>query len=119
VKPFVRIVVVAVAGLILVAGMFLGARPITTTLTVLSPEVREVTAPCGIGFLPGVPDRGAGDAAALPTGALVPRRTYAEFCDIAAGWSPYLSWGLTAIGIVGLALIVAGRRHRVGVWPGD
>ncbi len=111
--------VVAVAGLILVVGMFVGVRPISTTLTVLSPEVRELTAPCGIGFLPGVPGRAAADTAQLPTGELVPRRTYAEFCDIAAGWSPYLSWGLTAIGIVGLALVFAGRRRRVGVWPGE
>lgn len=111
----VRIVTVAVAGLLLTAGMVLGIRPISTTLTLVSPEVRELTVPCGIGFLPGVPLAGTGETVQLATGQLVARRTYAEYCELAAGWSPYLPWGLTGVGIAGLALLFAGRRDRVGV----
>jgi len=117
VKSSVQLVVVALGAVVLVAGAFFGLRPISTEVTQVSPEIRTLQLSCGIGYLPGVPSNG--DPVQIPSepGTLLPRATYADRCGMATSYQPYLAWGLTVLGLLGLALLYFGRRNRVGVWP--
>ncbi len=112
VKILPRIAVTALSIVALAFGLYLGLRPVTAPLTQVSPVVRELTVTCGIGFLPTVPPAGAGDLVTLPSepGVALPRATYAEHCAGATSWRPYVAWGLTGLGIAGLAVILAARR---------
>jgi hypothetical protein len=117
VKSSVQLVVVALGAVVLVIGAFFGLRPITAEVTQVSPEIRTLQLSCGIGYLPGVP--ATGDPVELPgePGTFLPRANYAEHCDLAISYQPYLAWALTVLGLLGLALLYFGRRNRVGVWP--
>jgi hypothetical protein len=112
--------VVGVAVVLLLGGLVCGLRPISAPITLVSPELREVSVTCGIGYLPGVPSgpgtEGPGDTVRLasdPSVAL-PRAAYAEHCAEATGVWPYAAWGLTGLGVVGLSVLFAGRGSRVG-----
>jgi len=93
---------------LLVAGLLFGLRPISAQLTQISPVVKQLTVPCGVGFLPGAP-AASGDMIALDAepGVVLPKRILAEHCDQAAGWWPYAAWALTGLGIAGLAVLFA------------
>ncbi len=117
-KSSVRLIVVAVAAVALLAGMFIGLRPLSASLTQISPDVRVLTVPCGIGYLPGVPDPADPVPLKSDPGVFLPHKTYAEHCSLVTGWQPWVAWILTAIGLGGMAVLFAGRRDRPGVWPG-
>jgi hypothetical protein len=115
VKASVRFALVALGALVLIAGTFVGLRPITADITVVNPRIIEVAAPCGIGYIPGIP--GAADPVPLRTepGVAVPRAAYDQHCDLAISWQPFAAWGLTTVGLLGLALLFASRRTRARV----
>ena len=117
-KSSVRLIIVAVAAVALVAGMFVGLRPLTASLTQISPEVRVLTVPCGIGYLPGVPDPADPVPLKSDPGISLPHKVYAEHCSLVTSYQPWLAWILTAFGLGGMAMLFAGRRDRPGVWPG-
>lgn len=112
-KASVRFALVALGALVLIAGTFVGLRPITADITVVSPQIIEVAAPCGIGYIPGIP--GSQDPVPLrgAPGVAVARGAYDQHCDLAVSWQPFVAWGLTTLGLLGLALLFAGRRNRV------
>ncbi len=118
VKSSFQLAVIATAAVLLVVGMFFGLHPISTVVTQVNPELRDLTVPCGIGYLPGVP--GTTDPVRLRDNrdVLLPRAAYAEHCALATSWQPYVAWSLTGVGLLGLAMLFVGRRDRVGVWPG-
>ena len=118
VKSSVRLIIVAVAAVALMAGMFVGLRPLSASLTQISPEVRVLTVPCGIGYLPGVPDPADPVPLKSDPGVSLPHKVYAEHCSLVTSYQPWLAWILTAIGLGGMAMLFAGRRDRPGVWPG-
>jgi hypothetical protein len=118
VKSSVRLIVVAVAAVALMAGMFIGLRPLSASLTQISPDVRVLTVSCGIGYLPGVPDPADPVPLKSDPGVFLPHKTYAEHCALVTSWQPWVAWLLTAIGLGGMAVLFAGRKDRPGVWPG-
>lgn len=109
--------VVAVGAAILIVGAVIGLRPINTAITVVSPEIMDVTVSCGIGYLPGIPIAEDPVPVKSAPGVLLPRAAYADHCDLVTSWQPFVAWGLTGVGLLGLALLFVGRRDRVGVWP--
>jgi hypothetical protein len=117
VKSSVQLVAVAVCAVVLIVGAFFGLRPISTDVTVVSPELATLTVPCGIGYLPGVPGTGDPVAVKADSSVLLPRAAYQQHCDLVTGWQPYVAWALTGVSLLGLALLFVGRRNRVGVWP--
>lgn len=107
VKSSVRLAVIALAGVVLIAGMFFGLQPIKASLTQITPDVRVLTVPCGVGYLPGVPD--SSDPVLLKDhpGVALPQQVYADHCSEVSGWHPWVAWILTALGLGGIALIFA------------
>ena len=108
---------VAFGAAVLIAGALLGLRPISTDVTVVSPELATLTVPCGINYLPGVPGTDDPVPVKADPSVLLPRAAYEQHCDLATSWQPYAAWALTGVGLLGLALLFVGRRNRVGVWP--
>lgn len=110
----VRFALVGLWALVLIAGAFVGLRPIAADITVVNPRVIELAAPCGIGYIPGIPGRQDPVPLRAAPGVAVPRAAYDQHCDLAISWQPFAAWGLTTVGLLGLALLFAGRRNRVG-----
>lgn len=115
VTSWVRLALVVVGGLVLAAGVVVGLRPISADITLVNPRIVELAVPCGIGYIPGLP--GAQDPVPLrdEPGVAVPRAAYDQHCDMAVSWQPFAAWALTTVGLLGLALLFATRRNRVGV----
>jgi hypothetical protein len=104
-----RVFTIAVSALLLVAGVVIGLLPITATMTQVKPELRLLSVSCGNGFLLTTPSVQRGDLVALPgeEDVFLPRDSYAAHCSDAAGWRRYAAWGLTGIGVLGLALALS------------
>ncbi|WP_028934225.1 hypothetical protein [Pseudonocardia spinosispora] len=98
------------SALVLVAGVVMGLLPVTASITQVKPQLRLLTAECGNGFLLTTPPVLPGDLVALPSerDVFLPRQTYADHCSDAVGVRRYASWGLTALGVLGLAVTLAG-----------
>ena len=99
----------------LTGGMLLGLSQIHAQVTTVGPPPAQVQASCGIYFVPGVPALSDADPVPLPTDrkVLVPRAVYAEQCDRVTSWQPYVSWGVTGLGLLGLVVIFVARRQRL------
>lgn len=100
------------AAIVLAAGLVIGLIPVSTALTEISPQLRLVTISCGDGYLPARPPAGPGDLVELPAQppVLLPGASYAEHCALAVGWRRYVSWILTVLGALGLAVCLARAR---------
>lgn len=105
-----RVITIAVSALVLVAGVVMGLLPVTASITQVKPQLRLLTAECGNGFLLTTPPVLPGDLVALPSerDVFLPKQTYADHCSDAVGVRRYASWGLTALGVLGLAVTLAG-----------
>jgi hypothetical protein len=110
-------VLIVGSAIVLAAGLVIGLLPVSATLTEISPQLRLVTASCGDGYLPASPPVRPGDLVEQPAEppVLLPRTSYAEHCTLAVGWRRYVSWILTVLGALGLAVCLADtRRSRLG-----
>lgn len=105
-----RVVAIAVSALVLVAGVVIGLLPVSASITQVKPQLRLLTAECGNGFLLTTPPVLPGDLVALPSerDVFLPRQAYVDHCADAVGWRRYAAWGLTAVGVLGLAVTLAG-----------
>lgn len=110
---------IALAGVALVAGMFFGLQPLTASLTQITPDVRVLNVPCGIGYLPGAPDSADPVPLRGDPGVALPHKVYADHCSEVTGWHPWVAWILTAIGLGGIALIFAQRTPIGSVLAGS
>jgi hypothetical protein len=97
------------ATVVLVAGVVLGLLPVKATIVQLEPALRQLTVGCGNGYLTTTPPVQPGNLVELPgePGVFLPRDNYASQCASAVGWHRYASWGLTALGVLGLAVALA------------
>lgn len=103
-----------VAAVVLVAGVVLGLLPVKATIVQLEPALRQLTVGCGNGYLTTTPPVQHGNLVELPgePGVFLPKDNYADQCASAVGWHRYASWGLTALGVLGLAIALAGSSGR-------
>ena len=110
---------IALAGVAVVAGMFVGVQPLTASLTQITPDVRVLTVPCGIGYLPGVHDSADPVPLKNDPGVALPHKVYADHCAEVTTWHPWVAWILTALGLGGLALIFVQRTPTGSVLAGS
>jgi hypothetical protein len=109
-KLSLGVVTMVVAALVLVAGVVLGLLPVKASITQLQPQLRLLSVGCGNGYLQTTPPVLRGNLVELPDEPRVylPKDRYAQQCANAVGWRKYGAWGLTALGVLGLAITLAG-----------
>lgn len=107
-----RVAVIAVSALALVAGVWLGLLPIKASMTMISPDLRLLTVSCGNGYLGAGLSVHPGDLVEIPGehAVYLPKASYDAYCRDAVGWRRYGAWGLTGLGVLGLAMTLATAR---------
>jgi hypothetical protein len=109
-KLSLGVVTMVAAALVLAAGVVLGLLPVQASITQLQPELRLLSVSCGNGYLQTTPPVLRGNLVELPDerGVYLPKDSYAQQCANAVGWRKYGAWGLTGLGVLGLASTLAG-----------
>jgi hypothetical protein len=118
-KRSLGIVTMVVAAVVLVAGVVIGLMPVKASIIQLQPQLRLLSASCGNGYLQTTPPVLQGNLVQLPDepGVYLAKDSYAQQCAHAVGWRKYVAWALTAIGVLGLAVTLAGANSRSGPEP--
>lgn len=107
-----RVAVIAVSVLALLAGGWLGLLPIKATMTQISPVLRQMSVSCGNGYLGSSLPVHPGGLVEIPGehAVYLPKAAYDTHCGEAVGPRRYAAWGLTALGVLGLAMTFAAAR---------
>ena len=110
------VLIIAVSAVVLVVGVVLGLLPVKASLTQVRPQLRLLTVSCGNGYLQVTPPVQAGDLVALPDerGVFLPKQSFTAHCSEAVGWRRLAAWGLTGLGVLGLAVAFASASGSSG-----
>ena len=118
-KRSLGVVTMVVAAVVLVTGIVIGLMPVKASITQLQPELRLLSVSCGNGYLQIPPPVVQGNLVQLPDepGVYLTKDTFSQQCSSAVGWRKYAAWGLTAIGVLGLAIALSSANSRSGSQP--